>query len=135
MKFPGGRQPRGNKWASLFSACELYHPATPRQPELARPITARRELVDSSPMHRVSATETIERGVAAYQAGRLEEVLRPYRQALESAPRPIATFSAVQARGPVAVKTGYGRRYRAHTGSLIESLRDTGVDLVTGALD
>jgi hypothetical protein len=53
----------------------------------------------------------------------------------QSSPRPIATFSAVQARGPVVPKTGYAHRFRDHTGPLLESLRTAGVNLETGALN
>jgi tetratricopeptide (TPR) repeat protein len=48
--------------------------------------------------------------------------------------RPIATFSAVDARGPVAVRRGRAARYAAHLGPLDGSLRAAGVDPDTGEL-
>jgi hypothetical protein len=48
--------------------------------------------------------------------------------------RPIATFSAVDARGPVAVRRGRAARYAAHLAPLVDSLRAAGVDPTTGEL-
>lgn len=48
--------------------------------------------------------------------------------------RPIATFSTVDARGPVAVRRGRAARYAAHLGPLVEALRAAGVDPATGEL-
>jgi hypothetical protein len=48
--------------------------------------------------------------------------------------RPIATFSAVDARGPVAVRRGRAVRYAAQLAPLVESLRAAGVDPATGEL-
>jgi len=47
---------------------------------------------------------------------------------------PIATFSAVQARGPVALGEGRARRYEKFLGPLIAALEAGGIDLQTGAL-
>ncbi|MGE0580537.1 MAG: sulfotransferase [Steroidobacteraceae bacterium] len=47
-------------------------------------------------------------------------------------PRPIATFSAIEAREPVKVSRR-ADRYRAHLAPLIAALDDGGVDLETGA--
>ena len=48
--------------------------------------------------------------------------------------RPIATFSAVDARGPVAVRRGRAARNAAPLAPLVVSLRAAGVDPTTGAL-
>lgn len=46
----------------------------------------------------------------------------------------IATFSAVQARQPVAVRSGKAKAYQKHLQPLIEALKKANVDLETGAL-
>jgi tetratricopeptide (TPR) repeat protein len=48
--------------------------------------------------------------------------------------RPIATFSTVDARGPVSVRRGRAARYIAHLGPLVDALRAAGVDPATGEL-
>ncbi len=52
----------------------------------------------------------------------------------QKAPRAIATFSAVQARGPVKVANGRALRYAKHLAPLREELERANVDLQTGAL-
>lgn len=47
--------------------------------------------------------------------------------------RPIATFSAVEARRPVAVRTGYAERYEDYLEPLLEALCAANVDRETGA--
>jgi hypothetical protein len=51
----------------------------------------------------------------------------------QASPRPIATFSAVQARMPVHVHRGAAQRYRAWLGPLTGALERAGVDPVSGA--
>jgi tetratricopeptide (TPR) repeat protein len=50
----------------------------------------------------------------------------------QAAGRPIATFSAVQARMPVRVRRGAAQRYRAWLGPLTEALERAGVDPASG---
>jgi hypothetical protein len=45
----------------------------------------------------------------------------------QEAPRPVATFSTVQARDPVRSGNGRARRYEKHLGLLIEALQREGV--------
>lgn len=52
----------------------------------------------------------------------------------QKAPRAIATFSAVQARGPVTVANGRALRYANHLAPLRQELERANVDLETGAL-
>jgi hypothetical protein len=47
-------------------------------------------------------------------------------------PRPIATFSAIEARDPVTL-TRRADRYRDHLAPLVSALGEAGVDLATGA--
>ena len=54
--------------------------------------------------------------------------------AFQKAPRAIATFSAVQARGPVKVANGRALRYANHLAPLRQELERANVDLETGAL-
>jgi tetratricopeptide (TPR) repeat protein len=51
----------------------------------------------------------------------------------QAASRPIATFSAVQARKPVRVHSGTAQKYRAWLGPLTEALHHAGVDPDSGA--
>jgi tetratricopeptide (TPR) repeat protein len=51
----------------------------------------------------------------------------------QNTPRAIATFSTVQARGPVALANGRVQKYRKHLGPLVAALEAGGVDLRTGA--
>ncbi len=48
--------------------------------------------------------------------------------------RPITTFSAVEAREPVAVRSGRAARYGARLQPLVDALAAEGIDLQTGAL-
>lgn len=48
--------------------------------------------------------------------------------------RPITTFSAVEAREPVAVRSGRAARYGARLQPLVDALAAEGIDLATGAL-
>lgn len=48
--------------------------------------------------------------------------------------RAIATFSTIEARGPVSVRNSRAGSYRRHLGPLIDALEAGGVDLTTGAL-
>jgi tetratricopeptide (TPR) repeat protein len=50
----------------------------------------------------------------------------------QSSRRPIATFSTVDARDPVAVRSGRGARYRRHLGELLAALAAAGVTAVDG---
>ena len=50
------------------------------------------------------------------------------------AERPIATFSTVDARAPVEVRSGRAERYRAHLAPLVDALREAGVDPTSGEL-
>lgn len=52
----------------------------------------------------------------------------------QSAPRPISTFSAVQAREPVTIRIGKADRYQRHLAPLLDALEAAGVDPETGAL-
>jgi hypothetical protein len=47
--------------------------------------------------------------------------------------RAIATFSTIEARGPVSVRNGRAGTYSRHLGPLIDALQAGGVDLTTGA--
>lgn len=53
----------------------------------------------------------------------------------QQAGRPIATFSTVEARGPVTVRNNRAMRYHRHLVPLIAALRSAGIDLATGALN
>lgn len=48
--------------------------------------------------------------------------------------RPIATFSTIEARGPVSVRNGRAGTYDRHLGPLIDALEACGVDPVSGML-
>lgn len=52
----------------------------------------------------------------------------------QKAERPIATFSAVEARDPVASRNGHAAHYRQQLQPLVDELVRLGVDLETGAL-
>jgi len=52
----------------------------------------------------------------------------------QKTPRPIATFSTVQARSEVALGNGRAQRYEKYLGPLAAALEAAGIDLQTGAL-
>ena len=54
-------------------------------------------------------------------------------RSFQSVPRAIPTFSAVEVREAVSVRTGAAERYQAHIGRLVEVLNAANVDPTTGA--